>query len=91
MSGRPVSPDVVWHEGGVPRADRWGAAGAHGATVWLTGLPGSGKSTIASALTTALTSRGVLSYSLDGRALKGAAVFSSPAMPGDAKDARRSG
>jgi bifunctional enzyme CysN/CysC len=70
VSGRPVSPDVVWHEGGVPRADRWGAAGVHGATVWLTGLPGSGKSTIASALTAALTSRGVLSYSLDGDNLR---------------------
>lgn len=70
MSGHPVSPDVVWHEGDVPRADRWRAAGVRGATVWLTGLPGSGKSTIASALTAALTDRGVLSYSLDGDNLR---------------------
>ena len=41
-----------------------------GATVWLTGLSGSGKSTVASALTTLLTERGVLSYTLDGDNLR---------------------
>ena len=70
MTGPPVSPDVVWHESDVPRADRWAAAGVHGATVWLTGLPGSGKSTIAAALTATLTRRGVLSYALDGDNLR---------------------
>ena len=70
MSGPPVSPDVVWQQGEVPRAERWRAAGVHGATVWLTGLPGSGKSTVANALLAALTSRGVLAYSLDGDNLR---------------------
>jgi bifunctional enzyme CysN/CysC len=70
VSGPPVSPDVVWQEGEVPRADRWRAAGVHGATVWLTGLPGAGKSTLAHALLAALTSRGVLAYSLDGDNLR---------------------
>ena len=55
MSGPPVSPDVVWQQGEVPRAERWRAACVHGATVWLTGLPGSGKSTVANALLGALT------------------------------------
>ncbi len=64
------SPNVVWHESDVPRAQRWAAAGAHGATVWLTGLSGSGKSTIASALATRLAARGVLSYTLDGDNLR---------------------
>ncbi len=41
-----------------------------GATVWLTGLSGSGKSTVASALTTLLTERGVLTYTLDGDNLR---------------------
>ncbi len=41
-----------------------------GATVWLTGLSGSGKSTVASALTTLLTARGVLTYTLDGDNLR---------------------
>ena len=70
MTGSPVSPDVVWHEGELPRAERWRAAGVHGATVWLTGLSGSGKSTVASALTVALGRRGVLAYTLDGDNLR---------------------
>jgi bifunctional enzyme CysN/CysC len=64
------SPNVVWHESDVPRLDRWGAAGVHGATVWLTGLSGSGKSTIASALAVRLAARGLLSYTLDGDNLR---------------------
>jgi adenylyl-sulfate kinase len=64
------SPNVVWHESDVPRAERWSAAGAHGATVWLTGLSGSGKSTIASALAARLAARGVLTYTLDGDNLR---------------------
>ena len=65
-----ASPNVVWHESEVPRADRWATAHVHGATVWLTGLSGSGKSTIASALVAALTARGVLSVTLDGDNLR---------------------
>jgi bifunctional enzyme CysN/CysC len=65
-----VSANVVWHESEVPREDRWRAGGVHGATVWLTGLSGSGKSTVASALTALLTERGVLSYTLDGDNLR---------------------
>jgi bifunctional enzyme CysN/CysC len=67
---QPVSANVVWHESEVPRAERWRAAGVRGATVWLTGLSGSGKSTVASALTALLTERGVLSYTLDGDNLR---------------------
>ncbi|HEV2310732.1 MAG TPA: adenylyl-sulfate kinase [Acidimicrobiia bacterium] len=70
MTGPPVSPDVVWHEGELSREERWEAAGVHGATVWLTGLSGSGKSTVASALTVALSGGGVLAYSLDGDNLR---------------------
>ena len=65
-----TSSNVVWHESEVPRADRWAATGVRGATVWLTGLSGSGKSTVASALTTLLTERGVLTYTLDGDNLR---------------------
>ncbi len=65
-----VSANVVWHESEVPRADRWAASGVRGATVWLTGLSGSGKSTVASALTTLLTDQGVLTYTLDGDNLR---------------------
>src|SRR6476620_1850131 len=64
------SPDVVWHESGVSRAERWGTRDVHGATVWFTGLSGSGKSTIASAVAVDLTARGVLTYTLDGDNLR---------------------
>ena len=65
-----TGPNVVWHESEVPREERWRATGAHGATVWFTGLSGSGKSTIANALDVALTARGVLAYTLDGDNLR---------------------
>jgi adenylyl-sulfate kinase len=66
----PTSSNVVWHESEVPRADRWRATGVRGATVWFTGLSGSGKSTVASAVTALLTERGVLTYTLDGDNLR---------------------
>jgi len=66
----PRSPDVVWHEEGVSRPERWAAAGLQGATVWLTGLSGSGKSTIAAALVRLLVDRGQATYTLDGDNLR---------------------
>jgi bifunctional enzyme CysN/CysC len=61
---------VVWHDSGVSRADRWASRDVYGATVWFTGLSGSGKSTIASVVATELTRRGVLTYMLDGDNLR---------------------
>jgi adenylylsulfate kinase len=58
--------NVHWHEGEVTRADRQRQLGQKGATVWFTGLSGSGKSTVAVALETELAKRGKLSYRLDG-------------------------
>ena len=65
-----VSPNVVWHDHGVPRRERWRAAGVVGATVWFTGLSGSGKSTIAAALSERLVAEGRLTYTLDGDNLR---------------------
>lgn len=62
---RPAS-DVHWHAGAIARAERFEALGARGATVWFTGLSGSGKSTIAAALEAVLVRRGVRCYRLDG-------------------------
>jgi adenylylsulfate kinase len=45
--------------------------GHRGGTVWLTGLSGSGKSTIAAAAEQALALRNVLTYRLDGDDLRG--------------------
>ena len=64
------SPNVVFHAGDVTREERWAATGTQGATVWLTGLSGSGKSTIAAALERALVVRGVPAYMLDGDNLR---------------------
>jgi bifunctional enzyme CysN/CysC len=65
-----TSSNVVWHDSGVPRDQRWAATRTHGATVWLTGLSGSGKSTVASALAAQLTARRILAYTLDGDNLR---------------------
>ena len=58
--------NVHWHEGEVTRADRQQLLGQKGATIWFTGLSGSGKSTVAVALEKVLTERGKLCYRLDG-------------------------
>ena len=58
--------NVHWHHGNVNRADRQSMMGQKGATLWFTGLSGSGKSTIAVALEAELFKRNKLSYRLDG-------------------------
>jgi len=58
--------NVHWHEGEVTRADRNRLLAQKGATIWFTGLSGSGKSTVAVALETELAKRGKLAYRLDG-------------------------
>jgi len=61
-----IATNVVWHDGEITREDRHMIMRQKGATIWLTGLSGSGKSTIAIALEKALHSMGTLSYRLDG-------------------------
>jgi len=63
---KQVATNVVWHEGDVSREDRYTILRQKGATIWFTGLSGSGKSTIAVALERALFSMGKLTYRLDG-------------------------
>ena len=58
--------NVHWHGGEINRPERAQLLGHGGATLWFTGLSGSGKSTIAVALEQALYQRGVLVYRLDG-------------------------
>jgi adenylylsulfate kinase-like enzyme len=41
-----TSSNVTWQEGALQRAERWQALGQRGATLWLTGLPAPGKSTV---------------------------------------------
>jgi bifunctional enzyme CysN/CysC len=66
----PHSPDVVWHDPPMPRRERWDILGVRGATVWLTGLPGAGKSTIGEELERRLIAAGRPAYLLDGENLR---------------------
>jgi adenylylsulfate kinase len=58
--------NVYWHEGDVTREDRQKLLKHKGASLWFTGLSGSGKSTVAVALEQALFAQGKLVYRLDG-------------------------
>jgi adenylylsulfate kinase len=58
--------NITWHEGHVTREERAKLLKQKGATIWFTGLSGSGKSTIAFTLEHALVQRGRLAYVLDG-------------------------
>lgn len=58
--------NVFWHGGDVSREDRNKLLKQKGATVWFTGLSGSGKSTVMVAVEQALHQRGHLCYRLDG-------------------------
>jgi len=60
------SKHVVWHPGAVTKADRETITGHKACTIWMTGLPASGKSTLAVALEKELWDRGVHAYVLDG-------------------------
>ncbi|HZV75170.1 MAG TPA: adenylyl-sulfate kinase, partial [Conexibacter sp.] len=61
---------MTWQEGVVERRQRWDSIGQRGATVWFTGLPASGKSTIAAAVEGELVRAGRVAYRLDGDNLR---------------------
>jgi adenylyl-sulfate kinase len=65
-----VSPNVVWHPSAFSRDERWSSLAQRGATVWFTGLSGSGKSTIAYELERLLVAAGQSAYVLDGDNLR---------------------
>ncbi|KAJ4914076.1 hypothetical protein Rs2_08697 [Raphanus sativus] len=58
--------NIVWHESSICRCDRQELLQQKGCVIWITGLSGSGKSTVACALSKALFERGKLTYTLDG-------------------------
>ncbi len=70
--GRPASRrgEVTWDRSRLARGARWALLGQRGATVWLTGLPAAGKSTIAAALEERIARDGYRTYRLDGDNLR---------------------
>jgi adenylyl-sulfate kinase len=62
--------NITWHEGDVSREDRAALTGGGGATLWFTGLSGSGKSTVAAAVEQKLVVSGRVAYRLDGDNLR---------------------
>jgi adenylylsulfate kinase len=61
-----LSDNIVWHATTIARRDRESRLGQRGTVVWLTGLSGCGKSTIANELEALLYRRGVATILLDG-------------------------
>ncbi|MCZ6735265.1 MAG: adenylyl-sulfate kinase [Planctomycetota bacterium] len=61
-----IATNITWHEGAVTAAERHKSLGQKGVTIWMTGLPSSGKSTIAVALEQVLVQRSRCAYRLDG-------------------------
>lgn len=60
------STNITWQERAVDRAAREAHLKQRGVTIWLTGLSGSGKSTVAVAVEKMLMDQGHLAYVLDG-------------------------
>ena len=65
---KPTAADrnLTWHVGGATQSARRRLLGQRGCVLWLTGLSGSGKSTIACALEKRLIRQARLAYVLDG-------------------------
>jgi adenylyl-sulfate kinase len=66
----PHSPNVRWQRSALGRRERWEALGHAGATIWFTGLPAAGKSTIAGAVEEHLVGAGRPAFLLDGDNLR---------------------
>jgi len=64
--GKKKSSNVTWHDTGIVKQDREKRNNHQGVVIWLTGLSGCGKSTVASKLQEKLFARGVQVYILDG-------------------------
>ncbi len=89
IEAREVKPgthsrsDIRWHPSALDRSHRWHATGQAGATIWFTGLPASGKSTVAVAVERALVESGRIAYLLDGDNLRHGLSDDLGFSPGD--------
>jgi adenylylsulfate kinase len=62
----PKSRNIAWHHSFITKEDRETLLAQKGVTLWFTGLPQSGKSTLATEVEKMLFERGYISYILDG-------------------------
>lgn len=62
--------NIVWHPTNLDRQKRWESINQKGACIWLTGLSGSGKSSVAVELEELLVGAGRMAYVLDGDNLR---------------------
>jgi bifunctional enzyme CysN/CysC len=69
-AGPAVAENVTFHPSKLSPQERTAALGTGGATIWMTGLSGSGKSTIATAVEHTLVSSGRHAFMLDGDNLR---------------------
>ncbi|GAB3012583.1 adenylyl-sulfate kinase [Mycobacterium bourgelatii] len=81
--GTHARTDIRWHPSALDRKHRWKATGQSGATIWFTGLPASGKSTVAVAVERALVESGRIAYLLDGDNLRHGLSDDLGFSPGD--------
>ncbi|GED99237.1 adenylyl-sulfate kinase [Gordonia crocea] len=92
VPGRATRNDIKWHPSSLARDERWRKTGQRGATVWLTGLPASGKSTVAVVLERLLVSQGRVAYLIDGDNIRHGISDDLGFSPGDrAENIRRVG
>lgn len=70
MTGNVASENIKWHGGELSEEDRTRCLGQKGGVVWLTGLSGSGKSTVARRAESLLVGKGVFCAVLDGDNLR---------------------
>jgi bifunctional enzyme CysN/CysC len=88
----PVATNITFHPSKLSRDERWAALETSGATIWLTGLSGSGKSTIATAVEHTLVSSGQAAFMLDGDNLRHGLNSNLGFSPEDrAENVRRTG
>ncbi len=63
---KPIDRNIIWHPSNIIKQDRERLNGHLGATLWFTGLSGSGKSTVAHEVEDQLYNREIRAYVLDG-------------------------
>ncbi|MFE5644274.1 adenylyl-sulfate kinase [Rhodococcus sp. NPDC056516] len=92
VPGEQTRNDIKWHPSSLERQRRWASTTQKGATIWLTGLPASGKSTVAVAVERALVEAGRTAYLLDGDNVRHGISDDLGFSPGDrAENIRRVG